>query len=67
MHNETIEYRRITIEEPYDRVGEDGIQYAGPKVSDALAGSRKIGVFGPHADELVRSPEILHWLNASNA
>jgi branched-chain amino acid transport system substrate-binding protein len=67
VHNGTIEYRPITMEKPYARVGENGVHYAGPKLPDALAGDRKIGVFGPHADELVRSPEILRWLKASGA
>lgn len=66
VHNGTIEYRRITMEKPYARVGENGVQYTGPKLADAIVGERKIGIFGPHADELVRSPEILRWLNASN-
>jgi branched-chain amino acid transport system substrate-binding protein len=65
VHNGTIEYGRITMEKPYARVGENGVHYAGPKLPDALAGDQKIGVFGPHADELVRSPEVLRWLNAS--
>jgi len=59
VHNATIEYRRITMEKPYARVGENGVQYAGPKVPDEIAGDLKIGVFGPHADELVRW--VLGW------
>jgi branched-chain amino acid transport system substrate-binding protein len=66
VHNGTIEYRRITMEKPYARVGENGVQYVGPKLPDAMAGEQKIAVFGPHADELVHSPEVLRWLNASS-
>ncbi len=57
VHDGTITYRRITMEKPYARVGENGVQYVGPKVSDAAPGDLKIGVFGPHAEELVRSSE----------
>ena len=66
VHNGTIEYRRITMEKPYARVGENGVQYAGPTVRDEIAGDLKIGVFGPHADELVRSPETVRLLSALN-
>ena len=64
VHDGAIEYRRITMEKPYARVGENGVQYAGPKALDEMAGDRKIGVFGPHADELVRSPETARILSA---
>ena len=59
-----IDYRRITMEKPYAKVGENGVQFAGPKLPDESAGSLKIGVFGPHADELVGSPEIIRTLSA---
>jgi branched-chain amino acid transport system substrate-binding protein len=61
-----IDYRRITMEKPYARVGENGVQYSGPTPPDEQTSSLKIAVFGPHADELVRAPEILRALNASN-
>jgi branched-chain amino acid transport system substrate-binding protein len=66
VHNGTIEYRRVTMEKPYARVGENGVQYAGPKVPDEIAGDLKIGVFGPHADEVVRAPETVRMLNTLN-
>ena len=66
VHNGAIEYRRITMEKPYARVGENGVQYAGPSVPDEQASNLKIGIFGPHADELVRSPEIVRMLSAFN-
>jgi len=66
VHNGAIEYRRITMEKPYARVGENGVQYVGPKVPDEIASDLKIGVFGPHADELVRSPETARILSALN-
>jgi len=63
VHEGKIDYRRITMEKPYAQVGENGVQYAGPKLPDQIAGDLKIGVFGPHADELVRSTEILQMLS----
>jgi branched-chain amino acid transport system substrate-binding protein len=67
VHNGTIAYRPITMEKPYARVGENGVQYAGPELPDEQASNLQIGVFGPHADEVVRSPETLRVLSAFNA
>jgi hypothetical protein len=64
VHNGKIEYRRITMEKPYARVGENGVQYAGPMLPDEEAGEVRIGVFGPHADDVVQSPEPLRVLSA---
>ena len=66
VHNGTIEYRRITMEKPYARVGENGVQYSGPKLPNESSSNLNIGIFGPHAEELVRSPEILRMLSAFN-
>ena len=66
VHNGMIEYRQITMEKPYARVGEDGAQYVGPSPPDEKAGNLQIGVFGPHADEVVRSPETLRVLSTLN-
>jgi ABC-type branched-subunit amino acid transport system substrate-binding protein len=63
LHNGTIDYRRITMEKPYAQVGENGVQYAGPALLDEPASSMKIAVFGPHADEVIRSPETVRLLN----
>ncbi len=52
------------MEKPYARVGENGVQYAGPSLPDQKTADLKIGVFGPHADELVRSPETVRLLNS---
>jgi hypothetical protein len=67
VHNGQVEYRRITMEKPYARVGENGVQYAGPATPSENAGNLQIGVFGPHAEEVVRSPEVLKALSALNA
>ncbi len=37
---------------PYARVGEDGVEYAGPHQADIPAGQAGIVIFGPHAGEL---------------
>jgi branched-chain amino acid transport system substrate-binding protein len=66
VRNGTIDYRRITMEKSYARVGENGVQYAGPSLHDEQATTLKIGVFGPHAEELIRSPEAVRMLSAFN-
>lgn len=66
VHNGQIEYRRITMEKSYARVGEDGVGYSGPPTAGA-ASDLRIGIFGPHADEVVRSPAILRALTGINA
>jgi hypothetical protein len=47
-----LDWRRYTMDPPYAKVGENGVDYAGPAVADAPAGERKIGLFGPGAQEL---------------
>ena len=44
---------------PYARVGEDGVSFSGPSETDSTARDVRIAVFGPHADQLVLSPEII--------
>jgi branched-chain amino acid transport system substrate-binding protein len=66
VHNGSIEYRRITMEKPYARVGENGVQYAGPSLADEETGSLQIGVFGPRADEIVHSAAVIRVLRAIN-
>ena len=57
VHKGAISYRRITMEKPYARVGENGVGYSGPSLPDEKTTQPQIGVFGPHADEIVSSPE----------
>jgi branched-chain amino acid transport system substrate-binding protein len=66
VHNRTIDYRRITMEKPYARVGENKVDYAGPSTPDENANHLQVGIFGPHADEAVRSPEVLRLLSTFN-
>ncbi len=67
VRNGSIEYRRITMEKPYARVGENGVQYAGPPLAEEKTGNLQIGVFGPRADEIVHSAEIVELLSKINA
>lgn len=67
VHDGQITYRRITMEKPYAMVGEDGVHYSGPSASDQSPSDRKIGVFGPHADEFVKSPELVTLLSGFKA
>jgi branched-chain amino acid transport system substrate-binding protein len=55
VHDGAITYRRITMEKPYARVGENGVQYAGPPLANENSGALSVAVFGPHAEGAVRS------------
>jgi ABC-type branched-subunit amino acid transport system substrate-binding protein len=66
VHDGQVTYRPITMEKPYAKVGEDSVQYSGPSVPNHREGDLKIGVFGPHADAVVRSPEIAQLLSRLN-
>ncbi len=66
VRNGTIEYSRITMEKPYAQVGENGVQYSGPSLADEGNNDLRIGVFGPNADELVRSPETVRMMSELN-
>jgi len=52
---------------PYARVGEDGVDYAGPHRADVPAGPVRVVLFGPHAVEISQSPEMQAELAASAA
>ncbi len=66
VRNGSVEYRPITMEKPYARVGENGVQYAGPPLLAEKTDKPIIGVFGPHADEIVRSPAVARALSSIN-
>ncbi len=57
VHDGKIEYRRTSMEKPYARIGEEGVEYKGPTLPDAGSPETRIAIFGPKATELVRSPE----------
>ena len=67
VQNGQISYRRITMEKPYARVGESGVQYSGPPTEKQSAAELKIGIFGPHAEMVVRSQEAKEYLSKLNA
>ncbi len=58
VHDGQIEYRPTSMEKAYARVGEDGVQYAGPSLPDQATSEVKLAVFGPKADELVHSAAV---------
>lgn len=66
VHGGQIDYRRITMEKPYATVGENGVQYSGPQTPDEASVSPKIAIFGPRANEIVNSAEVLKALRESN-
>ena len=74
VHNGAITYRKATMDKepqhvataplvPYARVGEDGVDYAGPHRPD-LPGPVHVVLFGPHAAEVAQSPEMQAVLTA---
>ncbi len=62
VHDGAITYRRITLEKPYAVVGENGVQYAGPKLPDTQGESISVAVFGPHADQAVNDASVTRLL-----
>jgi len=53
--------------EPYARVGEDGVDYAGPHRSDVPGGPVRVVLFGPRAAEVAQSPELMAQLASVGA
>ena len=52
--------------EPYARVGEDGVDYAGPRRAEAATGAVKVVLFGPHAADVARRAEVKAALIPAN-
>jgi ABC-type branched-subunit amino acid transport system substrate-binding protein len=46
------------LQAPYARVGEGGVDYAGPHQADVPAGPMNLVLFGPKAAEVAASPEV---------
>jgi branched-chain amino acid transport system substrate-binding protein len=67
VHNGQIDYRRITMENPYARVGENGVSYTGPPTSTENSTNLRIGVFGPNAEAAIRSPEMFRLVASLNS
>jgi len=53
-----VPYSLFPVSQPYARVGEDGVDYAGPHRPDVSAGPIGIVFFGPKAAEIAQSPEV---------
>jgi ABC-type branched-subunit amino acid transport system substrate-binding protein len=66
VRNSAIEYRRLTMEKPYAKVGEGAVQYSGPALPDQDQNDLRIAIFGPQADLLASSPELASVLNGQN-
>jgi len=45
-------------QQPYARVGEEGVNYAGPHQKDVPAGPVSVVLFGPHAEQVAQSAEM---------
>jgi branched-chain amino acid transport system substrate-binding protein len=43
---------------PYARVGEDGVDYSGPRRADAPQGALRVVLFGPQADKVAETAEL---------
>ena len=77
VHDGRIDYRKVSMQKEYARVGEEGVPYAGPSVADARGKTLKVAVFGPQAEKMVVSPGLgfelvgissdVPWGKASNA
>ncbi len=67
VHHGAFEFRRITMEKPYARVGEDTVQYAGPATPESSSPEIKIAVFGPNADRVVHSAGFGELLKSTDA
>jgi ABC-type branched-subunit amino acid transport system substrate-binding protein len=57
----------VRLAEPYARVGEDGVSYAGPHREDVPAGPVNVVLFGPKAAQVAQSPEVQAALAAGAA
>jgi ABC-type branched-subunit amino acid transport system substrate-binding protein len=74
VHNGEITYRVATMEKsslaaqtPYARIGEDKAGFAGPHAADLPVGPVRVVLFGPGAQEIVTSPEVVSQLRAEEA
>ena len=74
VHNGEITYRIATMEKkaaasavPYARVGEDGVEFAGPHVADLPSGPVRVVLFGPGAQAIAHSAEVVSTLNAAGS
>jgi branched-chain amino acid transport system substrate-binding protein len=57
----------VTQPVPYARVGEGGVEYAGPHLADAVPGKVQVVLFGPQAETVAQSAEVQAELAAGAA
>jgi len=58
VHDGKIEYRVASMEKEYAKVGEDPVTYSGPPIPDISGNELRVAVFGPKADQAVKSPDV---------
>ncbi len=58
VRNGHIEYRKMSMQKEYARVGEDGVQFAGPPTPNTSVDTPKVAIFGPAAEQLVKTVSI---------
>jgi ABC-type branched-subunit amino acid transport system substrate-binding protein len=71
VHNGEITYRPASFDKkpappakPYANIGEDPIDFAGPRTATLQTGPVRVVVFGPHASAIAKSDEIVAELAA---
>ena len=74
VHNGVITYRVASFEKnpavapkPYARIGEEPIEFTGPRAASPQAGPVRVIIFGPHAAEIAKSDEIAAELRLGSA
>jgi ABC-type branched-subunit amino acid transport system substrate-binding protein len=72
VHSGAIAYRIATMEKkpapaPSPRASADGAEFNGPHTADAPAGPAHVVIFGPRAQEVAKSPDVIAALNAQAA
>jgi branched-chain amino acid transport system substrate-binding protein len=74
VHNGAITYRPASFDKkpavpakPYASIGEDPVDFAGPRTASQRTGPVRVIMFGPHASEIVKSSEIVAELNTQSA
>jgi ABC-type branched-subunit amino acid transport system substrate-binding protein len=66
VKNGKIQYRHQPMAKAYATIGENDVKYTGPELRNADPKDLKIAVFGPKADEAVKSAEIVSALASMN-
>jgi len=74
VHNGEITYRPASFDKktptapkPYARIGEDAVEFAGPRADRTHAGPVSIVIFGPKAADAAKTGEVIAELNRRSA